>query len=204
MARRRGAPPEIWSRKGWRRGVAIAGAAYCLVAWVFPVVVMLVFRELPYLQERGLPERLAFSATGTAVLVAAMVLAFPERLRIYRGRTLGETVMYGFLALSGLAMFTGVAAVWSANLLGAAAKVLPGSEYSARVVVTGVDLGGRRGRTVSLPLRPKESMQELELALSHRLFDVPEIRAGEELLLGGKRGIAGTYVDSFRVISRGG
>ena len=183
--------------------MAIAGAAYCLVAWVFPVVVMLVFRELPYLQERGLAERLAFSAVGTAVLVVAMVLAFPERLRIYRGSTVGETVMYGFLALSGLAMFAVVGAVWSANLLGAAAKALPGSEYSARVIVTGVDLGGRRARTVSLLLRPMESMQELELALSNRLFDVPEIRAGDELLLGGKRGIAGTWIHDFRVVSRG-
>ena len=59
--KRRSAPPEIWSRGGWRRLVAILGAAYCLVAWVLPVVVMLVFRELPYLQERAWPERLALS-----------------------------------------------------------------------------------------------------------------------------------------------
>jgi len=200
---RRPAPPEIWSRQGWRRGVAILGAAYCLAAWAFPVVVMLAVRELPYLHERGFPERLALSAIATAVLVVAMIASFPGRLRIYRGSSPGETVSYGLLALSGLAMFTVVGALWSANLFGALAKVLPGSGYSARVVVTLVDLGGTRKKAVSLTLRPKEGMKELHLALSKRLFDVPDIRAGDELILGGKQGIAGIYIDSFRIVARG-
>lgn len=195
-------PPGIWGRKGWRRGVAILGAAYCLVAWAFPVVVMLAFRELPYLQERGFLERLAMSAIGSAALVAAMVASFPERLRIYRGSTPWETVSHGLLALSGLAMFTVIAALWSANLFGALAKLLPGAGYSARVVVTDVDRGGTRARTVSLTLRPKEGTKELHLALSKRLFDVPEILAGDELVLDGKQGLAGTYIDGFRVIPR--
>lgn len=201
--KRRSAPPEIWSRGGWRRLVAILGAAYCLAAWVLPVVVMMIFRELPYLQERAWPERLALSALGTGVLVAAMVASFPERLRIYRGRTIGETAFAGFLALAGLAMFTAVAATWSANLFGVAAKLLPGEPWSARVIVTGVDLGGSRARAVSLTLRPKENMEELHLALSRRLFDVPEIRAGDELVLDGKRGLAGTWVEAFRVSGPG-
>lgn len=203
MRQRSAAAPEIWSRTGWRRGVAILGAAYCLVAWVYPVVLMMAVRELPYLQERGFLERLALSAIGSAVLVVAMIASFPERLRIYRGSSLGETVGYGLVVLSGMAMFTVVAALWSANLSGTLAKLLPGSAYSARVIVTGVDLGGTRARTVSLTLRPKESMQELHLALSKRLFDVPGIRAGDELILNGKRGLAGTYVDSFLVVARG-
>lgn len=194
--------PGIWRRKGWRRVVAILGAAYCLVAWAFPVVVMLVVRELPYLQERGFPERLALSAIGSAALVAAMVASFPERLRIYRGSTPWDTAKNGLLALSGLAMFTVLAALWSANLFGALAKALPGSGYSARMIVTGVDHGGMRARTVSLTLRPAEGTKVLHLALSKRLFDVPGIEAGDEVILNGKRGPAGTYIDGLRVISR--
>lgn len=192
---------QIWDSKGWRRTVAVLGAAYCLVAWVLPVVVMLVFRELPYLQERGFPDRLALSAAGTVALVAAMVTSFPGRTRIYRGARLRDTAGNLLWVGLGLAMFTAIAALWSANTIGVLARLLPGDGYSARFTVGDVDRSGSRLRSVSLSLKPKDGSGEVRLTLSKRLFDLPEIRAGDELLVIGKQTAAGVYVEDFRVLS---
>jgi hypothetical protein len=197
----KGGGAQIWDSKGWRRAVAVLGAAYCLVAWVLPVVVMLVFRELPYLQERGFLDRLAFSAAGTVALVAAMVTSFPGRTRIYRGARLRDTVSNLLWVGLGLAMFTAIAALWSANTFGVLARLLPGDDYSARFTVGDVDRGGSRLRSISLSLAPKDGNGEVHLTLSKRLFDLPEIRAGDELLVSGKRTAAGVYVEGFRVLS---
>lgn len=48
--------PQIWEADGWRRVVANGGAAYCLVAWALPVVILVIFGELPYLEE-GSPQK---------------------------------------------------------------------------------------------------------------------------------------------------
>lgn len=199
----KGGVPEIWDSNGWRKAVAVLGAAYCLVAWVLPVLVTLLFRELPYLQEHGFPERLAFSALGTAALVGAMAVSFPGRARIYRGASPRETATNLLWAGLGLAMFTGVAALWSGNTFGVFAKLLPGAAYSARYTVTVVDHGGSRSRVVTLSLRPTAGTKEVELALSRRLFDLPEIRDGDELIVSGKQTVAGVYIEDFRLISRG-
>ena len=191
--------PQIWEAGGWRRVVAIGGAAYCLVAWVLPVVILVIFRELPYLDERPFVERLGFSAAGTAALVAAMVIAFPRRTLVYRGKTLRETVTNAFWAVLGLAMFTAAAAYWSGNTLGALAKLMPGEEYSARFTVIDVDSSGR---FFSLALQPKDGTQEASLPLSRRLFDRPEVREGDELVASGKRTLAGVYIDRIRVVPR--
>jgi hypothetical protein len=188
--------PGIWQAGGWRRAVAIGGAAYCLVAWVLPVVLLVIFRELPYLEERPFADRLAFSAGGSAVLVAAMIAAFPGRARVYQGRTLRETITNGFWALTGLAMFTAVAAYWSGNTLGVVAKLMPGDEYSARFIVIDVDSSRR---FFALTLHPKEGGREARLPLSRWLLGRPEVREGDELLARGKRNWAGTYIDAIEV-----
>lgn len=198
-----GGVPEIWEGGGWRKAVAVLGAAYCLVAWALPVVVMLVFRELPYLQERGFLDRLVFSTLGTAALVAAMVVSFPGRTRIYRGVRLRDTASNLLWVGLGLAMFTAIAALWSANTFGVLAKLLPGVGYSARFTVGDVDRSDSRLRSVSLSLTPKEGTGEVHLTLSKRLFDLPEIRVGDDLLVSGKQTVAGVYVEDFRVLSRG-
>jgi hypothetical protein len=174
----KGGAAQIWDSQGWRRAVAVLGAAYCLVAWVLPVLVMLVFRELPYLQERGFLDRLAISAAGTVVLVAAMVISFPGRTRIYRGARLRDTAGNLLWVGLGLAMFTSIAALWSANTFGVLARLLPGDGYSARFSVGDVDRSGSRLRSISLSLKPKDGNGEVHLTLSKRLFDLPEIRAG--------------------------
>jgi hypothetical protein len=196
----KGGAAQIWDSQGWRRAVAMLGAAYCLVAWVLPVLVMLVFRELPYLQERGFLDRLAISAAGTVVLVAAMVISFPGRTRIYRGARLRDTAGNLLWVGLGLAMFTSIAALWSANTFGVLARLLPGDGYSARFSVGDVDRSGSRLRSISLSLKPKDGNGEVHLTLSKRLFDLPEIRAGDELLVSGKKTAAGVYVDDFRVL----
>jgi hypothetical protein len=196
----KGGAAQIWDSQGWRRAVAMLGAAYCLVAWVLPVLVMLVFRELPYLQERGFLGRLAISAAGTVVLVAAMVISFPGRTRIYRGARLRDTAGNLLWVGLGLAMFTSIAALWSANTFGVLARLLPGDGYSARFTVGDVDRSGSRLRSVSLSLKPKDGNGEVHLTLSKRLFDLPEIRAGDELLVSGKKTAAGVYVEDFRVL----
>lgn len=197
----KGGAAQIWDSQGWRRAVAVLGAAYCLVAWVLPVVVMLVFRELPYLHERGFLDRLAISAAGTVALVAAMVISFPGRTRIYRGARLRDTAGNLLWVGLGLAMFTAIAALWSANTFGVLARLLPGDGYSARFTVGDVDRSGSRLRSVSLSLKPKGGSGEVHLTLSKRLFDLPEIRAGDELLVIGKQTAAGVYVEDFRVLS---
>ena len=197
----KGGAAQIWDSQGWRRAVAVLGAAYCLVAWVLPVLVMLVFRELPYLQERGFLDRLAISAAGTVVLVAAMVISFPGRTRIYRGARLRDTAGNLLWVGLGLAMFTSIAALWSANTFGVLARLLPGDGYSARFSVGDVDRSGSRLRSISLSLNPKDGNGDVHLTLSKRLFDLPEIRAGDELLVSGKKTAAGVYVEDFRVLS---
>lgn len=188
--------PQIWEAGGWRRVVAIGSAAYCLVAWVLPVVILVIFRELPYLEERPFVERLAFSAAGTAALVVAMVIAFPRRALVYRGKTLRETVTNAFWAVLGLAMFTAAAAYWSGNTLGVLAKLMPGDGYSARFTVIDVDSSRR---WFALTLQPKDGTQEVRLPLSMWLFDRPEIREGDELVASGKRNLAGVYIDSIQM-----
>lgn len=188
--------PEIWEAGGWRRVVAIAGAAYCLVAWVLPILLLVIFRGLPYLEERTFVERLAFSAAGTAVLVAAMGIAFPRRALVYRGKTLRETAANVSLAFLGLAMFTGAAAFWSGNSLGALAKLMPGDAYSARFIVIDVD---RSRRWFALTLQPKDGAREVSLPLSRWLLGRPEVHEGDELLARGKRTWAGIYIDSIQV-----
>jgi hypothetical protein len=192
----KGPVPEIWEAGGWRRAVAIGGVAYCLVAWVQPVLIMMIFRELPYLEERSFAERLAFSAAGTAVLVASMVIAFPRRVLIYRGKTRRETVTNAFLALLGLAMFTAMAAWVSGNTLGVLAKLMPGDGYSARFTVIDVDSSRR---FFAVTLHPKEGKQEARLPLSKWRSELPEVREGDELLARGKRTWAGIYIDSIEV-----
>lgn len=188
--------PEIWEAGGWRRAVAIGGAAYCLVAWVLPVLILVIFRELPYLVERPFVERLVLSAAGTAVLVAAMIVAFPRRALVYRGKTLRETVTNAFWALLGLAMFTATAAWLSANSLGTLAKLMPGDGYSARFTVIDVD---RDRRFFTLTLQPMEEKREVRLPLSRWLLGRPEVREGDELLARGKRTWVGIYIDSIEV-----
>lgn len=188
--------PEIWEAGGWRRAVAIGGAAYCVVAWVLPVLIMVIFRELPYLEERSFLERLAFSAAGTAVLVASMVIAFPRRALIYKGKTLRETVTNGFWAFLGLAMFTAMAAWLSGNTLGVLAKLMPGDGYSARFTVIDVDSSRR---FFAVTLHPREGRQEARLPLSRWRSELPEIREGDELLARGKRTWAGIYIDGIEV-----
>jgi len=191
--------PEIWEAGGWRRVVAIGGAAYCLVAWVLPILILVIFRELPYLEERPFVERLAFSAAGTAVLVAAMGIAFPRRVLVYRGKALRETITNVFMAFLGLAMFTAAAAYWSGNTLGVLAKLMPGDGYSTRFTVIDVD---RSPRWFALTLQPKDRAQEVRLPLSRWLLGRPEVREGDELLARGKRTWAGIYVDSIEVFPR--
>jgi hypothetical protein len=191
--------PEIWEAGGWRRVVAIGGAAYCLVAWVLPVVILMTFHELPYLEERSFVERLAFSAAGTAALVAAMLIAFPRRALIYRGKTLQDTVTNAVWVVLGLAMFTAAAAYLSGNTLGALAKLMPGDLYSARFTV--IDVESRRG-FFSVTLQQGKGTQEVRLPLSRWLFDLPEIREGDELVALGKRNLAGVYIDRIQVFSR--
>jgi hypothetical protein len=193
--------PEIWEAGGWRRVVATGGAAYCLLAWGLPVAILVIFRDLPYLEERPFAERLAFSAAGTAALVAAMLIAFPRRVLIYRGETRRETATNVFWVVLGLAVFTAAAAYWSGNTLGTLAKLMPGTRYSARFTVIGVD---RRTRHFSVTLRPKDGTQEVRLPLSGWLLDRPKIRGGDELVARGKRTLAGVYINSIEVVSRGG
>jgi hypothetical protein len=188
--------PGIWQAGGWRRAVAIGGAAYCLVAWVLPVVIVAIFRELPYLEQRPFLERLAFSAAGTTVLVAAMVAAFPRRTLIYKGRTVRETAANGLLAFLGLAMFTAAAAYWSGNTLGVVAKLMPGDGYSSRFTVIDVDASRR---FFALTLHPRQGRREARLPLSRWLFGRPEVREGDEILARGKRNWAGIYIDSIEV-----
>jgi hypothetical protein len=193
--------PQIWEAGGWRRVVAIGGAAYCLVAWGLPVVILVIFGGLPYLEERPFVERLAFSAAGTAALVAAMLIAFPRRVLIYRGETRRETATNAFWVVLGLAGFTAAAAYWSGNTLGTLAKLMPGARYSARFTVIDVD---SRRRHFSVTLRPKEGAQEVHLPLSGWLLRRPEIRRGDELVASGKRTLAGVYIDRIQVVSRRG
>lgn len=198
-ARRSAAAPEIWEAGGWRRVVALGGAAYCLVAWLLPVVIERLLEGLPYLEARPFVERLSFSAAGSAALVAAMFIAFPRRRRIYQGKTLRETVTNAFWAVLGLAVFTFFAAFWSGNTLGALAKLIPGDYYSERFTVIDVD---SRRRSFSVTLLPKVGTQPVHLPLSGWLFDRPEIRAGDELIASGKRTLAGVYIDRIQVFSR--
>ena len=193
--------PEIWEAGGWRRAVAIGGAAYCLVAWVLPILLLVIVRELPYLEERSFVERLAFSAAGTAVLVAAMGIAFPRRVLVYRGKTLRETVTNLFMAFLGLAMFTGAAAFWSGNTLGVLAKLMPGDGYSARFTVIDVDTSSR---WFALTLQPKGEARDVRLPLSRWLLGRPEVSEGDELLARGKRTWAGIYIESIEVFPRRG
>src|SRR5688572_8367710 len=94
--------PDIWDSKGWRKGVAVLCAAYCLVAWVWPVAVLVVFRELPYLHERRFLDRLVLSAAGTGALVVAMVVSFPRRFLIYRENTPWKTAVNVLQVVLGL------------------------------------------------------------------------------------------------------
>jgi hypothetical protein len=49
-------------------------------------------------------------------------------------------------------------------------------------------------------LKSTDGSKELYLALSSRLFDYGSIRAGDEIVLGGKQNPFGVYVDSFRLM----
>jgi hypothetical protein len=197
---RRADIPEIWDSKGWRKGVAILCVAYCLVAWVLPVAVLVVFRELPYLHERRFLERLVTSAAGTGVLVVAMAISFPRRFLIYRESTWWKTAESVLLAVSGLAMFTAAAAALSGNLFGALTKLMPGTPYLARFIVSELESSLSRGG-VSLSLKPKEGTMPAYLTLSRRLFGRQEIRVGDEMVLRGKQNMAGVYVDDFEIVS---
>lgn len=195
-------PAEIWQARGWRKGVAVVGAAYCVVAWVLPIVVHSIFRGLPLLQEHAFTERLAISAMGTGVLVASMLVAFPGRVRIYRRGTPWETTTAAAWALVGLGMFTVAAAAWSADTLGTFAKLLPGSAYSAVFTVTGVERSGSRRRSVAVDLRAAGEKRDVELVLSRFLFEVPELSRGDVIVASGKRTLAGTYIERISVRGR--
>ena len=78
---------------------------------------------------------------------------------------------------------------------------MPGDRYSARFTV--IDVHRRRG-FLTLTLQPRAGTREVRLPLSRWLFDLPEIREGNELFASGKRNLAGVYIDRIQVYSRPG
>jgi hypothetical protein len=194
-----GDSPRIWSKEGLRRGLRSLMLAYCILVWVLPIVVMLIFGDLPYLQQRDFLHCLSLSAGGTLALVAVMVVSSPNGLvETLRRGTAYQTAKAWILTFLGFAIFTVFAALWGGSVLGAVVRFTPGAEYSAKVTVVGAWQPSHRSRTVYLTLRSLEGTGDSYLWLSERVSDYPVIRTGDRLLLEGKQNVVGVYIERIR------
>lgn len=187
---------------GWKPVLIIGCCLYALSVWVLPIILLPIVKVLPLLQEKSLIERLPVYSVGTAGFVLALHLIGrggpPEKQgplwSLFRG---DPKLLLGVLI--GLAVFTVSGAALSANCLGLLAKGLPGMPYQSAFRIEEVDFSGTRNKSVSLALRDPEDGKPFYLVLSRRLFEYPEFKPGDVLILEGKKGALGVYVTDFKL-----
>jgi hypothetical protein len=184
----------------WRQALALTSAAYALLAWALPTLMLPFVSILPFVHERDVLERLRLSALGSALVILALFAVSGSRIptpgEIHRELRQGATLWLGVVV--GFAMFTYAAAELSANILGLAARILPGENYRATVVIDAADdHGSGRHKSVSLEYKDPDSDEPRYLVLSRRLFGDPVLKPGDRVELRGARSMAGIYVREF-------
>lgn len=182
-------------------------AAYLALAWVLPVLMTPFVNVLPFVHKHDAVERLWISSLATLFVTVVLVAMNPRSsFRSFKsstgGASLSKRCRNWVGVLAGLAMFTCSAAWLSANPLGLAARVLPGTAYDEIVVLDNVESRGSRYRAAVLDYRSPEDGTPRYLVLSRRLFDYPKLTAGDVVRLRGRATTIGVYVTGLEHVER--
>lgn len=185
-----------------KTSIAVLCLCYCGIAWVLPIVLAVFFTELPYLQKFAFGERFAISGFFTVVILIITAFLWPKNFLVYKAPKRLGTLKNVFMAFSGFVMATFFSAWLSGNIFGSFVKLTPGTEYEERLLIKDVAYQGVRYRTVTLLMERKGDSNLTYLTLAKRLFNYPEFKVGDSIMLHGKKNIFGVYVDSFAVIPK--
>lgn len=183
-----------------KTSIAVLCLCYCGIAWVLPILLAVFFTELPYLQKFAFGERFAISSGFSIVMLIVTAFLWPRNFLVYKAPKRLGTVKNVLMAFSGLVMFTFSSAWLSGNIFGSFVKLTPGTEYEERLLIKDVAYRGVRYRAVTLLMERSGESNLMYLTLAKRLFNYPEFKVGESIMLHGKENIFGVYVDSFTVI----
>ncbi|GAB2617415.1 hypothetical protein GCM10027191_11700 [Novilysobacter erysipheiresistens] len=102
----------------------------------------------------------------------------------------------------GVLMVVYAAAAFSANTFGSLVKLMPGNAYADAYTIVSIREYGSRSRAVELGLRSEGGgSSNYSITFSQRLFDyaLTEFEIGDEILLSGKQGVFGIYIDRFEL-----
>lgn len=187
--------------------LGIALLSVLAVIWVLPTILFVIVGELPYLHKHSFTERfIIVSLLMALVLVAAASLHLKKTISnlrsMYARKTAWERTKEITLGLGGLILFNGMAAAMGGNILGIGVKLLPGQDYRSIVEVTELEHKGAKYRVANLTVKDISNGHIQYLNLARRHFDYSKIEAGSVLALGGKKGLLGTYINSFQVVSK--
>lgn len=178
--------------------MSCTSALNILFGWVLPILLIPFANALSYLQVKAFEERLAWSIALSCVAVFCCYAGASKR-----SRTLATAMIAGWgdkvSVAATLCAVTFLAAELSANSLGVFAKLFPGEVYMASFDVMESESSRLRNAAISLKLRSKIDGNIYYLKLSKRLFDYPEIAAGDVVMLRGTRNDFGVYVDVYEL-----
>jgi hypothetical protein len=180
----------------WKQAVAIACLLYATLVWVLPVFMLPFFNVLPFEHEKTFLERLPFSLLGSALVILATVMMNRRSLTgsVNIGDTL-QTARHWSGILGGLVMFTLSGTALSANLWGSLTKIIPDHSFTLQTTLEAVDYSGSRYKSMKLEYKDVETGGLRYLTLSRRLFDYPELRPGNVVVLHGKETAVGRYIE---------
>ena len=97
-------------------------------------------------------------------------------------------------------MFSYGGAEGPGNVLGLLVTKFSNKAYMAQVEVLDAKNQGSKYKSIVLNLKSKADGKIYYLTLSKKMFDYPEIKSGNKMILEGKPNIFGAYVESFKVL----
>ncbi len=182
-------------------GYLLQAIGLCIVLffYVMPVLMYPLVNELPYLHELAFWQRsqLSFFVASIGFLLI-IVGARPENrmlAAIFINDAKGK-----FVTCCGFLGFILLGAFMSANTMGLLVlHTIPTQPYLGHMLVKQMKYEGSKSKSIYLTLYSETNGKTYYLRLAKKLFDYPEIKAGDKMILKGEQNVFGVYVHQLKV-----